>query len=139
MGIRKDSLYRDGVFRMGNVRVLDLSGSRTLPLGNSDFRSAVRDSVVVDKSLLVADLFRSGSKATLFCRPRRFGKSLNLSMLHCYFEMAPADSPAEAPENDVFASMAIWDEDAGATSLSSGKTTERFSGSRTTPPGSIRA
>ena len=52
MGIRKDSLYRDGVFRMGNVRVLDLSGSRTLPLGNSDFRSAVRDSVVVDKSLL---------------------------------------------------------------------------------------
>lgn len=114
MGIRKDSLYRDGVFRMGNVRVLDLSGSRTLPLGNSDFRSAVRDSVVVDKSLLVADLFRSGSKATLFCRPRRFGKSLNLSMLHCYFEMAPADSPAEAPENDVFASMAIWDEDAGA-------------------------
>lgn len=74
----------------------------------------MRDSVVVDKSLLVADLFRSGSKATLFCRPRRFGKSLNLSMLHCYFEMAPADSPAEAPENDVFASMAIWDEDAGA-------------------------
>ena len=46
---------------------------------------AVRDSVVVDKSLLIADLFRSGSKATLFCRPRRFGKSLNLSMLHCYF------------------------------------------------------
>ena len=75
---------------------------------------AVRDSVVVDKSLLIADLFRSGSKATLFCRPRRFGKSLNLSMLHCYFEIAPSDSPAEAPDDDVFASMAIWDEDAVA-------------------------
>lgn len=75
---------------------------------------AVRDSVVVDKSLLIADLFRSGSKATLFCRPRRFGKSLNLSMLHCYFEIASSDSPAETPDDDVFASMAIWDEDAVA-------------------------
>ena len=41
----------------------------------------------VDKTLLVKHLLDSGSEVTLYARPRRFGKSLNLSMLDCFFNI----------------------------------------------------
>ena len=41
----------------------------------------------VDKTLLVKDIIDNGSKVTLYARPRRFGKSMNLSMLDCFFNI----------------------------------------------------
>ncbi|MBP1583926.1 MAG: AAA family ATPase [Victivallales bacterium] len=41
----------------------------------------------VDKTLLVKDVIDNGSKVTLYARPRRFGKSMNLSMLDCFFNI----------------------------------------------------
>ena len=41
----------------------------------------------VDKTLLVKDVLDNGSQVTLYARPRRFGKSMNLSMLDCFFNI----------------------------------------------------
>ena len=45
------------------------------------------DYYYVDKTLLVKDIIDNGSKVTLYARPRRFGKSMNLSMLDCFFNI----------------------------------------------------
>ena len=60
------------------------------PVGDDDFKS-VRDShgYYVDKSRLIAEILRyRGSVSFLVTRPRRFGKSLNLSMVDAFFNMA---------------------------------------------------
>ncbi len=41
----------------------------------------------VDKTLLVKNVLDNGSQVTLYARPRRFGKSMNLSMLDCFFNI----------------------------------------------------
>ena len=70
--------YENGIYREGDVRLSDLSGRRRLPIGRDGFATAVQESVVIDKSLLIADVLNSSAAVTLFCRPRRFGKSLNI-------------------------------------------------------------
>jgi len=58
-----------------------------LPIGTSDYKEIVDEGYAyVDKTLVIRDLLESGSKATLFTRPRRFGKSLLLSTLRTFFE-----------------------------------------------------
>lgn len=47
---------------------------------------------MVDKTLLIKDLLDIGGKVTLFTRPRRFGKTLNMSMLKRYFEKTDEDN-----------------------------------------------
>ncbi len=57
-----------------------------LPIGISDFGKLIRGNhTFIDKSLLIRDLIRDGAEVTLLTRPRRFGKTLNLSMLHHFF------------------------------------------------------
>lgn len=79
--------YENGIYREGDVRLSDLSGRRRLPIGRDGFATAVQESVVIDKSLLIADVLNSSAAVTLFCRPRRFGKSLNMTMLKSFFEI----------------------------------------------------
>ncbi|GDX80603.1 hypothetical protein LBMAG42_24140 [Deltaproteobacteria bacterium] len=58
-----------------------------LPLGTSDFAQLRRDGDhYVDKSGLAVELIRTSSRVVLLPRPRRFGKTLNLSMLRYWFE-----------------------------------------------------
>jgi hypothetical protein len=65
---------------------------KTLPVGIDDFKELIsKNCYFVDKSLFIKELLESGAKATLITRPRRFGKTLNLSMLNCFFEKT-ADS-----------------------------------------------
>ena len=61
-----------------------------LPLGNTDFREIRENKLFfVDKSLLIEDILRQkGTKAFLFTRPRRFGKTLNMSMLSSFFDIS---------------------------------------------------
>ena len=56
---------------------------KELPIGISDYREAkeYHKYYVVDKSKMIEDFLQSGSKVTLITRPRRFGKTLNMSML----------------------------------------------------------
>lgn len=85
--------YENGIYREGDVRLSDLSGRRRLPIGRDGFATAVQESVVIDKSLLIADVLNSSAAVTLFCRPRRFGKSLNMTMLKSFFEIPPGERP----------------------------------------------
>ncbi|MGN0138220.1 MAG: AAA family ATPase, partial [Candidatus Methanomethylophilaceae archaeon] len=62
---------------------------KNIPIGVDDFKE-LRDGggYYVDKSLFIADILDSGlTKVFLYTRPRRFGKSLNLSMLDAYLNM----------------------------------------------------
>ena len=58
-----------------------------LPIGIEDFKEIRTDDFYyVDKTGLITDLLNSQGKVNLFTRPRRFGKSLNMSMLQYFFE-----------------------------------------------------
>ncbi len=66
---------------------------KVIPIGIEDFKEIIdRNCYFVDKSLLIKDILDSGSKVTLFTRPRRFGKTLNLSMLKRFFEKTKEDN-----------------------------------------------
>ncbi len=75
-----------------------------IPIGIDDFRR-LREAGLeyVDKSALIRDLIeRSGVEVVLFPRPRRFGKTLNLSMLRCWFEKRDEDL------SHLFEGLSIW-------------------------------
>jgi hypothetical protein len=55
-------------------------------IGTDDFKEFIEDGgYFVDKSLLIRDIIE-GNKVTLIPRPRRFGKTLNMTMLRYFFE-----------------------------------------------------
>ena len=63
-----------------------------LPTGIDDFKKIRSNNYYyVDKTALIEQILENGSEVTLFTRPRRFGKSLNMSMFQCFFEI-DADS-----------------------------------------------
>ncbi len=60
---------------------------KRLPIGISNFKRVITDNnYFVDKSLIIQELINSNAQITLLPRPRRFGKTLNLSMLRYFFE-----------------------------------------------------
>lgn len=69
----------------GKPHIVDNTGDRILRTGTESFEDMVERYVYVDKTLLVRDIM-DGSGITLFCRPRRFGKSTAMRMLQCFFE-----------------------------------------------------
>ena len=69
-----------------------LSPKKPLPIGVSDFKSATTNYYYVDKTLLIRDFLNALPMVSLFTRPRRFGKTLNMDMLHVFFEKTPEDT-----------------------------------------------
>ena len=69
-----------GIWAAPGARIIDRTGRKMLPIGRDGFVPAAQESVVVDKTMLIADVLDSGYTVTLFCRPRRFGKTLNMTM-----------------------------------------------------------
>ena len=61
---------------------------KIMPIGKDDF-AKVREGnyYYVDKSMLIKQIVDAGAEVTLITRPRRFGKSLNMSMLDCFFDV----------------------------------------------------
>ena len=57
-----------------------------LPIGISDYRKASTEYYYVDKTLLIRDFIDERPQVSLFTRPRRFGKTLNMDMLRVFFE-----------------------------------------------------
>lgn len=62
-----------------------LSPKKPLPIGVSDFKSATMNYYYVDKTLLIRDFLNAIPMVSLFTRPRRFGKTLNMDMLRVFF------------------------------------------------------
>ena len=61
---------------------------KRLPVGIENFEEfSLENFYYVDKTLFIKDLLQNWGKVNLFTRPRRFGKSLNMSMLKCFFEI----------------------------------------------------
>lgn len=58
-----------------------------LPTGIDDFQKIrTNNYYYVDKTAVIEQVLENGSEVTLFTRPRRFGKSLNMSMMQFFFE-----------------------------------------------------
>ena len=63
-------------------------GLKKLPVGFESFQEIRKlDCYYVDKTKLIEQLLENWSKVNLFTRPRRFGKTLNMSMLKSFFEI----------------------------------------------------
>ncbi|MDO4294447.1 MAG: AAA family ATPase, partial [Eubacteriales bacterium] len=63
-----------------------MAEQRKLPIGIEDFEKIRREGFYyVDKTGLIRELLQNWAEANLFTRPRRFGKTLNMSMLRCFF------------------------------------------------------
>ena len=73
-----------------------------LPIGETDFRE-IRNGgyYYVDKTLLIKDLIDLRGKVNLFTRPRRFGKTLNISMLRYFFEKSRRDGLQNVPRRNI--------------------------------------
>ena len=65
---------------------------KPLPIGVSDYCDACSNYYYVDKTLLIKDLLDERAKVSLFTRPRRFGKTLNMDMLRVFFERSEKDT-----------------------------------------------
>ena len=62
--------------------------TKKLPVGIDSFEKLRReDFYYVDKTRMIVDLMANWGEVNLFTRPRRFGKTLNMSMLKCFFEI----------------------------------------------------
>jgi len=65
----------------------DANAKKPLPVSESFFDSVIEDGYYyVDKTLLIKDILEKKDRAILCTRPRRFGKTLNQTMLKCFFE-----------------------------------------------------
>ena len=61
---------------------------KALPVGYEDIREIIdKKRYYVDKTMMIKSLLDSGGKVNLFTRPRRFGKTLNMSMIRRFFEL----------------------------------------------------
>lgn len=70
------------------------SVKKSLPIGISEYRKAVSKYYYIDKTLLIKELIDEGAAVSLFTRPRRFGKTLNMDMLREFFEISDEDTAA---------------------------------------------
>ena len=66
---------------------------KPLPIGVDDFKKLINENYYyVDKTLLIKELLDNKGEVNLFTRPRRFGKTLNMSMLQYFFEKTEEDN-----------------------------------------------
>ncbi len=80
--------------------------ARVISIGKQDFASLRENGYFfVDKTSLIRKWWESGDEITLITRPRRFGKTLNMSMLDCFF------SNRYVNRKDLFEGLEIWKEE----------------------------
>ena len=78
------------------------TGRLPLPVGVSGYIETVSNYYYVDKTLLIRDILDALPKVSLFTRPRRFGKTMNMDMLRVFFEKTDQDNSV------YFTEKAIW-------------------------------
>ncbi len=90
--MKKDNYYKEDVSKE----------KKPLPIGISDYVRAQAEYYYVDKTLLIKEFLDQKSLVSLFTRPRRFGKTLNMDMLRVFFEKSTEDTSI------YFIDKAIW-------------------------------
>ena len=82
-----------------------ITGKKSVAVGIQDFEALRRDQMFyVDKTDFIRQWWESGETTTLITRPRRFGKTLNLSMLNCFFSVFYENRA------DLFEGLKVWEE-----------------------------
>ena len=80
-------MQKNAVFRKDYQQVKSMKRKK-LPVGVENFEEIItEDFYYVDKTAMIRELLNRWSKVNLFTRPRRFGKSLNMSMLKSFLEI----------------------------------------------------
>ena len=80
--------------------------ARTVSIGNQDFEKMIqRNCFYVDKTSFIKEWWESEDEVTLITRPRRFGKTLNMSMLKCFFSNKYAD------RGELFEGLEVWEDE----------------------------
>ena len=80
--------------------------AKTITIGKQDFEKLIIGNYFyVDKTSFIKEWWESGDEATLITRPRRFGKTLNMSMLDYFFSLE------HAGRRELFEGLAIWKEE----------------------------
>ncbi len=79
--------------------------SRTIGIGHQDFgQLIIKDNFYIDKTIFIKEWWENDDIVTLITRPRRFGKTLNMSMIEYFFSVDHAN------RSDLFQNLAIWEE-----------------------------
>ncbi len=80
--------------------------ARVISIGNQNFENIVaNDYFYIDKTMFLKEWWENGDAVTLITRPRRFGKTLTMSMVETFF------STAYAGRGDLFAHLSVWQEE----------------------------
>lgn len=74
------------------IHINHFAKNKSLPIGVSDFKLATTGYYYVDKTLMIRDFLDKRPMVSLFTRPRRFGKTLNMDMLRVFFEKTNEDT-----------------------------------------------
>ena len=86
----------------------ETSKKKGIAIGREDFKEMIdKQAYFVDKTLMIKDIIDSQSKVTLFTRPRRFGKTLNLSMLRRFLEDERKADGSPVDNRHLFDGLAI--------------------------------
>lgn len=79
---------------------------RTVAIGKQNYESVIKgEYFYVDKTGFIKEWWESGDDVTLIIRPRRFGKTLNMSMIECFFSLKYAN------RDDLFEGLSIYEEE----------------------------
>ena len=92
----------DGRVKSGAFQIHAAKSRLPLPVGISDYRIASTQYYYVDKTMMIKDYLDDLPAVSLFTRPRRFGKTLNMDMLRTFFEKTDEDT------SKYFRGKAIW-------------------------------
>ena len=80
--------------------------AKTIAIGKQDFEDLIKDNYFyIDKTSFIKEWWEGGDDATLITRPRRFGKTLNMSMLNYFFSLE------HAGKGELFEGLSIWEEE----------------------------
>ena len=80
--------------------------TKTVAIGIQNFEKLIRENYFyIDKTMFIKEWWERGDNTTLITRPRRFGKTLNMSMVERFFSMDYAD------KGDVFEGLYIWEDE----------------------------
>lgn len=93
----------------GDIDMADKKPSYSFKLGSSSFEKFItsENTVLVDKTLLIKDLITTEDEVTLITRPRRWGKTLNMSMLGYFFGI-PVDKYGNIDEQEIIKRRSIF-------------------------------
>lgn len=83
-----------------------------ISIGNQNFESIRKgNAFYIDKTPFIREWWENQDTVTLITRPRRFGKTLNLNMLDCFF------SRKYKGRGDLFEGLSIWDDEKSGNSF----------------------